>query len=111
VCSHSLRLLMYGRSEVRCCARVVIMSSDEVRVVVSGDAPGSRLEGRKGRRLFLRTCQAWRLPAFAPLHLRQAEAHADHIQDSTYLHHMIAFTIQYCTDCTHEWHMDTTVES
>jgi hypothetical protein len=71
---------MYGRSEVRCCARVVIMCSDEV---VSGDAPGLRREGRKGRRLFLRTCQAWRLPAFAPLYLTQAEAHADHIQDST----------------------------
>ena len=49
-CVHRLRLLMYGCSEVRCCARVVVMmSSEEVRcaVVSGGDAPGPRLEGRK----------------------------------------------------------------
>jgi hypothetical protein len=88
-CVHRLRLLMYGRSEVRCCARVVVMmSSEEVRcAVVSGDAPGPRLEGRKeGTPAF---------PAHVPhakpgagvhsssLEQAEAHAHADHNQDST----------------------------
>jgi hypothetical protein len=87
------------------------MSSDEVRDRVLMRRAAGLKEGRDAAGLFLHVPG---LAKLTPSFDAGRSSHADHIEDSedsTRLHHMIDFNVQHYTDCSHEWNMNSTVES